>query len=71
MLYNEVEITVGYSVNITSTGIPPGKDKHGQVIEPGEGIEFTVIGINVDEIKKQVREHAEENIESMIEEERC
>ena len=42
MLHNEFDITVSYSVNVTSTGIPPGKDKSGQVIEPAEGISYEI-----------------------------
>ena len=68
MLFNELEINVVYSINVTSKGIPPGRDKSGQVIEPGEGVEFTIVDINIDQIKEQVREHAEENIYSMLEE---
>ena len=42
MLYNEFDITVSYSVKVTSTGVPPGKDKSGQVIEPAEGIDYEI-----------------------------
>jgi hypothetical protein len=83
MLHNEFDITVSYSIDVTSMGIPPGKDKSGQVIEPAEGIQYTIesIEINgvefkgtrisdpykiVDILRQLAREHADENIESMV-----
>ena len=85
MLHNEFDITVSYSVHVKSTGIPEGKDKSGQVIDPSEGIDYEVCHFRIAgndfhirqhnlpldcylELMNQIKEHARENIVSMIEE---